>query len=155
MYPTPPYILTLMTLVPQNRLAIGPPALTKTNPTVCSLACCWWLRSALGADRESFSIESSPLLDNKALLYSYALSYSCIGHHPQHIVFCMLHIEPFGTIYTYLDNFGPFFPFRTMVLVGLGWSWLVLVVVGLSWSWLVLVFFGNFFFERFRDFFFV
>ena len=76
LYTTPPYILTLMTWVPQSRLAfghsacrlaIGPPALAKPNPTVCSLAFCWRLRSALRADRESFSIEFGPLLDSKAL----------------------------------------------------------------------------------------
>ena len=26
-----------------------------------------------------------------------------------------------------------------MVLVGLGWSWLVLIGLGLGWSWLILV----------------
>ena len=79
-----------MTWVLQNRLAFGhsahrlairPPALAKPNPTVCSLACRWRLRSALRADQVSFSIESGPLLDNKALLHSYKLSYNCIDHH--------------------------------------------------------------------------
>ena len=72
---------SLVTWVPQSRLAfglsarrlaIGPPALAKPNPTVCSLACRWRLRSALRADRESFSIESGPLLDSKAL-WGYSL----------------------------------------------------------------------------------
>ena len=85
-----------MTWVPQSRLAfghsarrlaIGPPALAKLNPTVCSLACRWRLRSALRADRESFSIESGPLLDSKALLYSSKLSYSCIDNH-----LCLLYL---------------------------------------------------------------
>ena len=76
LYTTPPSIQTLVTWVPQSRLAfghsalrlaIGPPALTKPNPTVCSLACRWGLRWALWADQESFSIESGPLLDSKAL----------------------------------------------------------------------------------------
>ena len=70
LYPTPPSILTLVTWVPQSRLAfghsarrlaIGPSALAKRNPTVCSLACRWRLRSALRADRESFSIETHVL----------------------------------------------------------------------------------------------
>ena len=39
----------------------------KPNPTVCCIACRWRLRSALRADQESFSIESSRLLDSKAL----------------------------------------------------------------------------------------
>ena len=69
LYTTPPSILTLVTWVPQSRLAfghsarrlaIGPPALAKPNPTVCSLACRWRLQSALRADQESFSIESGP-----------------------------------------------------------------------------------------------
>ena len=34
-----------------------------------------------------FSIESGPLLDNKALLYSSELSYSCIDHPLHHIFF--------------------------------------------------------------------
>ena len=34
--------------------------LAKLNPTVCSLACRWRLRSVLQADQESFSIESGP-----------------------------------------------------------------------------------------------
>ena len=76
LYITPPSILTLVTWVPQSRLAfshsarrlaIGPPALAKANPTVCSLACRWRLRSTLWADQESFSIESGPLFDSKAL----------------------------------------------------------------------------------------
>ena len=41
--------------------------LANPNPTVCSLACRWRLQSALRADRESFPIESGPLLDSKAL----------------------------------------------------------------------------------------
>ena len=32
----------------------------KPNPTVCRLACRWWLRLALWADQESFSIDSGP-----------------------------------------------------------------------------------------------
>ena len=76
LYTTPPTILTLVTWVQQSRLAfghsacrlaIGPSALAKPNPTVCSVACRWRLRSALRADQESFSIESGPLLDSKAL----------------------------------------------------------------------------------------
>ena len=76
LYITPLSILTLVTWVPQSRLAFGhsarrlaiaPPALAKPNPKVCSLACRWRLRSALRADREFFSIESGPLLDSKAL----------------------------------------------------------------------------------------
>ena len=76
LYTTPPSILTLVTWVPQSRLAfghssrrlaIGPSALAKPNPTVCSLACRCRLRLALRADQESFSIESGPLLDSKAL----------------------------------------------------------------------------------------
>ena len=56
LYPTPPSILTLVTWVPQSRLAfchsahrlaVGPSTLAKPNPTVCSLAFCWRLRSAL------------------------------------------------------------------------------------------------------------
>ena len=75
LYITPPSILTLVTWVPQSRLAfghsahrlaIGPPALAKPNPTVCSLACCWLLRSALRADQESFSRDFTPLFDIKA-----------------------------------------------------------------------------------------
>ena len=90
LYPTPPSILTLVTWVPQSRLAfghfarrlaIGPPALAKPDHTVCSLACRCRLRLALRADQESFSIESRPLLDSKALLYSSELSYSCIDCH--------------------------------------------------------------------------
>ena len=59
LYTTPPSILTLLTWAPQSRLAfghsahrlaIGPPALAKPNPKVCSLACRWWLQSALRAD---------------------------------------------------------------------------------------------------------
>ena len=70
LYTTPPSILTLVTWVPQSRLAfghsarrlaIGPPALAKPNPTVCSLACRWRLQSALRADRESFSIKTHAL----------------------------------------------------------------------------------------------
>ena len=91
LYTTPLSILTLVTWVPQNRLAfghsahrlaIGPPALAKPNPAVCSLACRWRLRLALRADQESFSIESGQLLDIKARLYSTKLSYSyCILLH--------------------------------------------------------------------------
>ena len=87
LYITQPSILTLVTYVPQSRLAfghsarrlaIGPPALAKPNPTVCSLplqcaARRWRLQSALWADQDYFSIESGPLLDNKALLYRVAL----------------------------------------------------------------------------------
>ena len=65
LYPTPPSLLTVVTLVQQSRLAfghsahrlafghsarrlaIGPPALAKPNPTVCSLACRWQLRVVL------------------------------------------------------------------------------------------------------------
>ena len=74
LYITPPCILTLVTWVPQSRLAfghsarrlaIGPPALAKPNPTVCSLACRRRLRWALLADQESFSIESGLLFDSK------------------------------------------------------------------------------------------
>ena len=50
-----------------HRLSIGPPALAKPNPIVCSLACRCQLQLALRADQESFSIESGPLLDSKAL----------------------------------------------------------------------------------------
>ena len=73
---TPPSILTLVTWVLQSslafghsarRLAVGPPALGHNNPTMCSLACRWRLRSALRADQESFLKESGPLLDSKAL----------------------------------------------------------------------------------------
>ena len=76
LYTTPSSILTLVTWVPQSRLAfghsscrlaIGPSALAKPNPTVCSFACRWRLRLALRADRDSFFIESGPLLDSKAL----------------------------------------------------------------------------------------
>ena len=68
LYTTPPSILTLVTWVPQSRLAFGHSArrlaigpLAKRNPTVSSLACRWRLRSALRADQESFSIETHPL----------------------------------------------------------------------------------------------
>ena len=63
LYVTPPSILTLVTWVPQSRLAfdhsayrlvIGPPALAKSNPTMCSLACRWWLQLALRFNREFF-----------------------------------------------------------------------------------------------------
>ena len=76
LYITPPSILTLVTWVPQSRLAFGhsahrqaivPPALAKQNPTVRSLSCRWRLRSALRDDRESFLIESCPLFDSMAL----------------------------------------------------------------------------------------
>ena len=90
LYFTPPSILTLVTWVPQSRqafghsahrLAIGPPALAKPNPTVCSLACRWQLRSARAFLNEFtflstfwvlflfeyVSIESNPLLVSKAL----------------------------------------------------------------------------------------
>ena len=50
-----------------RRLAVRPPALAHRNPTGCSFACCWRLRSALRANQESFSIELGPLLDSKAL----------------------------------------------------------------------------------------
>ena len=63
-YPTPPSILPLMAWVtsesagswpsPQRNLAVG-----HHNPKVCSLACRWWLRLALRADQESFSIVNS------------------------------------------------------------------------------------------------
>ena len=85
LFTTPPSILTLVTWVPQSRLAfsysacrlaIGPPALAKPNPTVCSLACRWRVRLALRADQDSFSIESDPLLDSKALSHSSELSYT-------------------------------------------------------------------------------
>ena len=55
-YTTPPFILTHLTWVPQSRLvfghsarrlASGPPALAKPNPTVCSPACRWRLRLGL------------------------------------------------------------------------------------------------------------
>ena len=68
--------LPLVTWVSQSRLAfghsahklvIGPPALAKPNPTVCSLACHWRLWSALRADQESFSILWESLFDSKAL----------------------------------------------------------------------------------------
>ena len=86
LYPTPPSILTLVTWVLQSRLAFGhsarrlairPPALAKPNPTVCSLACRWRLRSALRADRQSFSIESGPLLDSKALCRQLRVVLQC------------------------------------------------------------------------------
>ena len=79
LYPTPPSILTLVTWVPQSRLAfghsarrlaIGPSALAKPNPTVCSLACRWRLRSALRANRESFSIETHALCLILGVLYT-------------------------------------------------------------------------------------
>ena len=41
---------------PQSRLAVGPAALGHHNPTVCSLACRWQLRSALQANQEFVSI---------------------------------------------------------------------------------------------------
>ena len=46
---------------------MGPRSLAKPNPAVCSLHCRWRLPSALRANQESFSIESGPLLDSKAL----------------------------------------------------------------------------------------
>ena len=62
-----------------HKLAFGPLALGHYNPTVCSLVWRWRLWSALRAAQESFSIESGPLLDSKARLYSSKLSYSyCI-----------------------------------------------------------------------------
>ena len=92
LYITPPSILTLVTWVPQSRLsfghsahrlAIGPTALAKPNPTVCSLACRWRLRLALRADRESFSIGTHPLClivrpyaNNSELSYTTTLSYN-------------------------------------------------------------------------------
>ena len=46
----------------------------KPNPTVCSLACRWRLKSTLRADHESFSIESGlmvmPYADSSELYYS-------------------------------------------------------------------------------------
>ena len=49
------------------RLVVGTPALGHHKHTVCSLACHWQLGLALGAHRESFSIESGPMLDSNAL----------------------------------------------------------------------------------------
>ena len=59
----------------------------KPNPTVCNLACRWRLRSALRADRESFSIDNPRGRQLKARLYSSELSYSCIDHylHPSRV----------------------------------------------------------------------
>ena len=87
LYTTPPSILTLVTWVPQSKLAFGqtphvgwPSGLrpsAKPNPTVCSLACRWRLRSALRADQEAFSIETHPLsLIVRPYAGSSELSYS-------------------------------------------------------------------------------
>ena len=68
---------TFMTLVQQNRVAsglrpfghhksVGSASLTKSYLTT-TLPCRWQLRLALRAERESFSIDSGPLLDSKAL----------------------------------------------------------------------------------------
>ena len=51
----------------QSRVAVGSLALGHHNPTVCSLACHWQLRLGLRADKETFSIESGPLLDSKTV----------------------------------------------------------------------------------------
>ena len=92
-YTTPPSIQTLVTWVPQSKLAFGqtpnvgwPSGLcpsAKPNPTVSSLACRWQLRSAPRADRESFLIETHPLClivrpyaDNYELSYTTTLSYT-------------------------------------------------------------------------------
>ena len=53
-----------------HKLAFG-----HNNPTVCSLACCWRLQSALRAHRESFSIDNPRGQQLKARLYSSELSY--------------------------------------------------------------------------------
>ena len=64
LYPTPPsihswlgYSARKLGLPPTPHL--GWPS-AKPNPTVCSLVCPWGLRSAMRADRESFSIECGP-----------------------------------------------------------------------------------------------
>ena len=67
LYTTPPSILTLVTWVQRTQAC-----------TLCSLACRWRLHSALRADRESFSIESSPLLDSKALCRQLRVVYSAV-----------------------------------------------------------------------------
>ena len=71
LYTTLLSILTLVTWVPQSKLAfdqtprVGWPSglrpLAKLDPTVCSLACRWRLQSALRADQVSFLIETHPL----------------------------------------------------------------------------------------------
>ena len=75
LHTTPPSILTLGHHPPwlgysERKLAFG-----HNNPTVCSLACRWRLRSALRADRESFSINNPRGRQLKAQFYSSELSY--------------------------------------------------------------------------------
>ena len=86
--PTPPSILTLVTWVPQSRLAYGHSAhkLAKPNPTVCCLDCRWRLQSALWADQESFSIDSCRILQLLVvlqLLLSYTTIYPLVTWVPQ------------------------------------------------------------------------
>ena len=50
------------------------------------------------------------------------------------------HLSQFKTILNLLGPLGPFL--ISMVLVGLGWLWLVLVLVGLGWYLLLLVLVG-------------
>ena len=59
-YPSP-RIPSSLTWVPHSRLASVLWPFGHHNPTVCSLACRWRLRSALRAEQESFSIETHPI----------------------------------------------------------------------------------------------
>ena len=135
LYTTPPSILTLVTWVPQSRLAfghsarrlaIGPPALAKPNPTVCSLAWRWRLRLALRADQESFSIESGPLLDSEAFCWQlrvillgrflfwssllnilYHLDYWSICNSVHKKNFCFWFSAIFGCVVSFGDVLNP------------------------------------------------
>ena len=61
LYTTPPSILTLVAWVQRTQARptphVGWPS-AKPDPTVCNLACCRQLQSALRVDQESFSIDS-------------------------------------------------------------------------------------------------
>ena len=87
LYPTPPSILTLVTCVPQNRLALATPHvgwLSGLRPSPNRILQCAALLAAGGYDRPCGPIKSlfllSParILDRRAQLYSSELSYEAL-----------------------------------------------------------------------------
>ena len=76
-----------------HRLAIGPPALGHNNPTVCSLACRWQIRLALRANRESFSVESGPLLDSNSVRQIFIFVFVFVNISPN--IHIHIRIRPF------------------------------------------------------------
>ena len=73
------------------KLAFRPLALSRHNPTVCSLACRWRLRLALQADQEPFILSPArclivgPIIHLRVvlhLLYPTPPSILHLGHHP-------------------------------------------------------------------------